>query len=103
LVAEVSQRSLKNEPLLAEIESLLSELIEWLANQRRNRRGVNDGRSVDAVTQAFHHHCRDDVNAMPINQALLATRRCVLLISDNKGADGPMAKHGVDQCYSGQL
>ncbi len=65
--------------------------------------GVNDGLLANAAAQALHHHRRDDMNAVPINQAFLAARRSVLLISDNKGTDGPMAKHSVDQCHSAHL
>ena len=52
LVAEVSQWPLKNESLLAEVESLLPELIERLADQRGNRCRVDDGRRANAAAGA---------------------------------------------------
>lgn len=89
--------ALKNEPLLTEIESLLSELIEWLANQRRNRRGVNNGYCANAVAQALHHDGRDHVNAMSIDQAFLTACRGILFIIHHEGANRAVVQDGVDQ------
>src|SRR5690606_29757046 len=100
LVAEVSERPLKNESLLAEVESLLPELIERLADQRGNRCRVDDGRRADAAAQALHHDGCDDVYAVTIDQAFLAARWGLLLVIHHQGADGAVAQDRIDQRHA---
>jgi hypothetical protein len=53
---------------LPEVEGLLPQLIERLADQAGNCCGVHDRRRADALAQALHHHSRDDMNGVAVDQ-----------------------------------
>src|SRR3546814_11773483 len=78
-----------------EVERMRPPLIEGLSEQAENRRGVDDGCRADALAQALHHHGRDDVNGVAVDQLLLAARRRLLLVVHHQRADGPVDRKSV--------